>query len=186
MILVVISSVVFYPIRTYFYIQKGVFLYSKGAFPKVLKGVVSKNFPGGFAPGPPSFLPPHFAAPHPTSLAPPLVLGVSNLAGGTTTDYTDDILKTVDNLMSDYSNYGLRATGARGHGMLEGTGARDEIWHGDTVARGHGKLVGTGARDEIWHGDTGARMARRACDLSDSIHTRSSGSLGSCRNTQKT
>ena len=41
--------------------------------------------------------------------------------------------------------------------MLEGTGARDEIWHGDTVARGHGKLVGTGARDEIWHGDTVAR-----------------------------
>ena len=36
-----------------------------------------------------------------------IVLGVSNLAGGTTTDYTDDILKTVDNLMSDYSNYGL-------------------------------------------------------------------------------
>ena len=26
-------------------------------------------------------------------------------------------------------------TGPRGHGVLEGTGARDEIWHGDT---GHG------------------------------------------------
>ena len=52
--------------------------------------------------------------------------------------------------------------------MLEGTGARDEICHGDTVARGHGKLEGTGARDEIWHGDTGARMAR---DLSDSFTT---------------
>ena len=49
-----------------------------------------------------------------------------------------------------------------------GTGARDEIWHGDTVARGNGKLEGTGARDEIWHGDTGARMACRARDLSDS------------------
>ena len=30
-------------------------------------------------------------------------------------------------------------------------------------------LEGTGARDEIWHGDTGARMARRARDLSDSL-----------------
>ena len=39
--------------------------------------------------------------------------------------------------------------------MLEGTGARAEIWHGDTGARGHGMLEGTGARDEIWHGDTG-------------------------------
>ena len=60
-------------------------------------------------------------------------------------------------------------TVARGHGKLVGTGARDEIWHGDTVARGHGKLEDTGTRDEIWHGDTGARMARRARDLSDSF-----------------
>ena len=58
---------------------------------------------------------------------------------------------------------------ARGHGKLVGTGARDEIWHGDMAAWGHGKLEGTGTRDEIWHGDTGARMARRARDLSDSI-----------------
>ena len=47
--------------------------------------------------------------------------------------------------------------GTRGHGMLEGMEARDEIWHGDTVARGHGMLEGTGAR-----------MARRARNLSDS------------------
>ena len=44
--------------------------------------------------------------------------------------------------------------------ILEGTGARAEIWHGDTGARGHWMLEGTGARDEIWHGDTGARDAR--------------------------
>ena len=62
-------------------------------------------------------------------------------------------------------------TGTRGHEKFEGTGARDEIWHGDTVARGHGMLEGTGTRDEIWHGDTGARMARRARDLSDSFKT---------------
>ena len=42
--------------------------------------------------------------------------------------------------------------------MLEGTEARDEIWHGDTVALGHGMLEGTGAR-----------MARMARNLSDSF-----------------
>ena len=42
--------------------------------------------------------------------------------------------------------------------MLEGTEARDEIWHGDTVARGHGML-----------GSMGARMACRARNLSDSF-----------------
>ena len=42
---------------------------------------------------------------------------------------------------------------ARGHGKFEGTGTRDEIWHGETGARGHGMLEGTGAR--------------RARDLSD-------------------
>lgn len=36
-----------------------------------------------------------------------IVLGVSNLAGGNTKDYTDDIVNTVDNLMSDYGTYRL-------------------------------------------------------------------------------
>ena len=52
----------------YLYIQKGVFLSSKGAFPKVLKGVAPKNFPGASPPDP------HLSLP-PTSrrLAPPLL-----------------------------------------------------------------------------------------------------------------
>ena len=44
----------------YLYIQKGVFLSSKWAFPKALKGVASKNFPGALPPDPHISLPPHF------------------------------------------------------------------------------------------------------------------------------
>ena len=46
----------------YLYIQKGVFLSSKEAFPKVFKGVAPKNFPGASPPDPHLSLPPHFAA----------------------------------------------------------------------------------------------------------------------------
>ena len=45
----------------YLYIQKGVFLSSKWAFPIVLKGVAPKNFPGAWPPDPHPFLHPHFA-----------------------------------------------------------------------------------------------------------------------------